>query len=76
MVCHALSIEFHIVMEKMIKNSKILSKEQNINNVLSVNFGFKEYQDVVLWHAVAGINFVMIVVEVIVLTVHAKIKVK
>ena len=45
----------------MIKNLWNSSEELNLNNAQSVSFGFKELQDVRLWHVGAEYNFVTIV---------------
>jgi len=48
---------------KMIKNFKILSEVQSLNNVQSASFGLKELLDAHQWHADVELNFVMIVAE-------------
>ena len=49
----------------MIGNFKILSEVPNLNNALNVSIGLKERKDAVQWAADVGINFAMIVEEVI-----------
>ena len=61
-------------MEKMIKNLKNLLEVLNLNNVLNVNIGLKEFKAVVLCQVDVDINFVMIVVEVIVRMVCVRIR--
>lgn len=68
-----LNIELVIVMVKMIESSNNSLEVLNLNNVQSVNIGFKELKVVVQCLADADINFVMIVVEVTVLMVCVKI---
>jgi hypothetical protein len=60
-------------MVKMIESSNNSLEVLNLNNVQSVNIGFKELKVVVQCLADADINFVMIVVEVTVLMVCVKI---
>ena len=54
-------------MEKMIRNLNSLCEVPNLNNAQNVNFGWKEFKDVVQWLVDVGMSFVMIV-EVV--TVH------
>lgn len=66
------NIESIIPSVKMIRNFRILSKGPNLNNVPSVNFGFKDLQVATRWSVVVEINFVMNVEAVVVLMVVAK----
>jgi hypothetical protein len=57
----------------MIKNLWNSLEELNLNNVQSVSFGFKELQDVRLWHVVVEYNFATIVEVQGVLMVAAQV---
>lgn len=63
MACLVLNIELIIPIANKIKNLKSLSRELNLNSVLIVIFGSKEYLGVQQWRANVENNFVMIVGE-------------
>ena len=68
-----LNIESVIIMVKMIGSSNNSLEVLNLNNVQSVNIGFRELKDVVQCLVDVDISFVMIVVEVTALMVCVKI---
>jgi hypothetical protein len=47
-ICHANSIKYHRLYLMMIRNLWILLKDQNLNNVLNVSFGWKKIKDVII----------------------------